>query len=104
VLPYLPGACRFPGSEAGAVPGRSQTGHAGDRPVIGSCRIQRGISPGSQRVRCLALSGLTAIPGIPGSRALTATASSPLDIYRARALGFSNSEGPSGANPSTWGA
>jgi Flp pilus assembly protein TadG len=30
------------------------------------------------------LSGLTVIPGIPGSRTLTATASSPLDIYRAR--------------------
>ena len=30
------------------------------------------------------LPGLTVIPGIPGSRTLTATASSPLDIYRAR--------------------
>ncbi len=50
------------------------------------------------------LSGLTLIPGIPGSRPLTATFTSPLDIYRARGLGFSNSEGSSGANPSAGGA
>ena len=50
------------------------------------------------------LSGLTLIPGIPGSRQLSATFTSPLDIYRARGLGFSNSEGSSGANPSAGGA
>ena len=39
----------------------------------------------SVQVSCdVRLSGLTAIPGIPGSRALAATASSPLDLYRAR--------------------
>jgi Flp pilus assembly protein TadG len=39
----------------------------------------------SVQVTCdVRLSGLTVIPGIPGSRALTATSSSPLDIYRAR--------------------
>jgi hypothetical protein len=39
----------------------------------------------SVQVSCdVRLSGLTVIPGIPGSRALTASASSPLDLYRAR--------------------
>ena len=39
----------------------------------------------SVRVTCdVQLSGLTVIPGIPGSRTLTAASSSPLDIYRAR--------------------
>jgi Flp pilus assembly protein TadG len=39
----------------------------------------------SVQVTCdVQLSGLAVIPGIPGSRTLTATASSPLDVYRAR--------------------
>jgi len=44
------------------------------------------------------------VPGMPGSRRLTARFSSPLDPYRSRALGFSNSAGHSGVNPSTGGA
>jgi Flp pilus assembly protein TadG len=39
----------------------------------------------SVQVTCdVRLSGLTVIPGIPGSRQLTASSSSPLDVYRAR--------------------
>lgn len=48
----------------------------------------------SVQVTCdVRLSGLTVIPGIPGSRALTASASSPLDVFRARALGLSEPAG-----------
>ena len=39
----------------------------------------------SATVTCaVRLSDLTAVPGMPGSRALTATFTSPLDPYRAR--------------------
>jgi hypothetical protein len=39
----------------------------------------------SATVTCnVSLAGLTEVPGMPGSRSLTATASSPLDIYRGR--------------------
>lgn len=48
----------------------------------------------SATVTCtVRLAGLTAVPGIPGSRTLTASFSSPLDPYRARSLGFSDPEG-----------
>ena len=35
------------------------------------------------------------VPGVPGTRTVTATASSPLDTYRERSLGFISSEVPS---------
>lgn len=44
------------------------------------------------------------VPGMPGSRILTARFTSPLDPYRSRALGFANSEGLSGPNRSIRGA
>jgi hypothetical protein len=49
------------------------------------------------------LSGLGLLR-IPGSETITASASSPIDVYRGRALGFTNSEGSSAANPSIGGA
>jgi hypothetical protein len=62
------------------------------------------LAPVAVQVTCIVrLSGLTLIPGVPGSRPLTAAFTSPLDLYRARALGFSNSEGFAGANPSAGG-
>jgi Flp pilus assembly protein TadG len=39
-----------------------------------------------------------AVPGMPGTRTLRARVASPLDRYRSRASGFTNSEGLSGAN------
>jgi TadE-like protein len=39
------------------------------------------------------------VPGVPGTRRLIARFTSPLDPYRSRALGFSNSEASAGANP-----
>jgi Flp pilus assembly protein TadG len=57
----------------------------------------------SATVTCnVSLAGLT-FPGIPGSRTITYTFVSPLDVFRARALGFSNSEGSLAANRSTGG-
>lgn len=50
------------------------------------------------------LSDLTAVPGMPGAKTLSASYTSALDPYRARSLGFSNSDGSSDANPSTGGA
>jgi Flp pilus assembly protein TadG len=56
------------------------------------------------RVTCqVSLSDLL-VPGMPGSRTLTATFTSPLDPFRARVLGFSNSGVPWAANPSAGGA
>ncbi len=58
----------------------------------------------SATVTCaVRLSDLTAVPGMPGARTLTATFVSDLDPFRARALGFSNSEGSAGPNLSTRG-
>ncbi|MGV8966599.1 MAG: TadE/TadG family type IV pilus assembly protein [Cellulomonas sp.] len=39
-----------------------------------------------------------AVPGIPGARTLTGTATSSLDTWRSRTLGFGISDGSSGAN------
>lgn len=39
-----------------------------------------------------------AIPGLPGTRTITATASSPVDAYREKADGFTNSDGLFAAN------
>jgi Flp pilus assembly protein TadG len=44
------------------------------------------------------------VPGLPGSRTLSFTFASPLDPYRGRALGLSDPEGSSAANPSSGGA
>jgi hypothetical protein len=41
------------------------------------------------------------VPGVPGTKTLTARFTSPLDPYRSRALGFSNSEGSSGVDLNT---
>lgn len=41
--------------------------------------------------------------GVPGSRTVESTATSPVDQWRGRALGFANSEASSAANPSTGG-
>ncbi|WTA10725.1 pilus assembly protein [Streptomyces phaeochromogenes] len=40
------------------------------------------------------------LPGVPGSRTLTSTATSVVDQYRERALGFANSEGQWSTNRS----
>ncbi|MEU8868625.1 TadE/TadG family type IV pilus assembly protein [Streptomyces umbrinus] len=40
------------------------------------------------------------LPGVPGSRTLTSTATSVVDQYRQRALGFANSEGQWSTNRS----
>jgi Flp pilus assembly protein TadG len=42
--------------------------------------------------------------GLPGSLTVTASSSSPIDLYRARALRFRITETPTAANPSTGGA
>lgn len=57
-----------------------------------------GIRPGtlglaSVTVTCTVTLADLAIPGLPGSKALTATFASPLDPYRSNSLGFRNSEG-----------
>jgi Flp pilus assembly protein TadG len=41
--------------------------------------------------------------GVPGSRVVESTATSPVDQWRGRALGFANSEASSTTNPSTGG-
>lgn len=38
------------------------------------------------------------LPGVPGAKTLTSTATSVVDQYRQRALGFANPEGPWNAN------
>ncbi|MFM9705584.1 TadE/TadG family type IV pilus assembly protein [Streptomyces galilaeus] len=43
------------------------------------------------------------LPGIPGARTLTSTATSVVDQYRQRALGFANAEVPWSTNPSAGG-
>ncbi|WP_432833050.1 TadE/TadG family type IV pilus assembly protein [Dactylosporangium sp. CA-092794] len=42
--------------------------------------------------------------GLPGSMTVSASSTSPLDLYRARALGFGITEAPSAANPRMGGA
>ncbi|MEV0623982.1 TadE/TadG family type IV pilus assembly protein [Nonomuraea sp. NPDC050404] len=44
-----------------------------------------------------------AIPGIPGTKHITSSFTSPIDPYRARTLGFANSDGASGLNLSMGG-
>ena len=55
---------------------------------VGHRRVRHPARPPAQvtvQVTChVRLSGLTVIPGIPGSQALTASFTSPLDMYRAR--------------------
>jgi Flp pilus assembly protein TadG len=51
----------------------------------------------------VSLPGLAGL-GLPGTTTLTATATSPVDLYRARSLGFGITEAPSAANPNTGGA
>jgi Flp pilus assembly protein TadG len=49
-------------------------------------------------VECrLDLSDLS-VPGVPGSRVVRGSMTSPLDSWRERSSGFTNSEGPIGAN------
>jgi hypothetical protein len=48
------------------------------------------------------LSGVS-IPGIPASTTVTASATAPIDPYRAITSGFSLSEGSLGSNPSGGG-
>jgi Flp pilus assembly protein TadG len=56
------------------------------------------------RIACtVRLSDITA-GTLPGSRTITKSFRSPLDVFRARDNGFTNSEGSSAANPSTGGA
>jgi len=49
-------------------------------------------------VRCVVNLADLAVPGVPGARTVTATASSPVDTFRERDSGFSNSGGASGVN------
>ena len=58
-------------------------GQAGTVEVIVECRLD--------------LSDLS-VPGVPGSRVVRASMSSPLDVWREKSSGFANSEGPIGAN------
>jgi Flp pilus assembly protein TadG len=55
------------------------------------------------RVNCTIPLADLAVPGLPGSKTLSATRHSAVDRYVARALGFANSEAPWGANPSMGG-
>ena len=48
-------------------------------------------------VTCLVSFADVALPGVPGSRQLSATFTSPLDQYRTRALGLGNAEPNTGA-------
>jgi hypothetical protein len=62
--------------------------------------------PGGQvtvQVTCaVSVSGL-ALLHLPGSRTLTYRFTAPIDVYRGRTLGFSNSKAPMAANPSIGG-
>ncbi|MEU8088631.1 TadE/TadG family type IV pilus assembly protein [Micromonospora sp. NPDC049101] len=49
-------------------------------------------------VNCTATFSDVALPGMPGTVPLAASFTSPLDTYRSRALGFTNSEAPIGGN------
>lgn len=49
----------------------------------------------SATVSCTVHLSDLSMPGIPGSQTVTATVRSPLDTYRARSNGFTNSEGSS---------
>jgi hypothetical protein len=80
------------------------------RPVV-SLDLAPGFgSPPGQPAQVSALVSCTVrlsdllVPGVPGTRTLTARFTSPLDPYRSRTLGFSSSEGSSGVNPNSWGA
>lgn len=57
----------------------------------------------SATITCIVDTADLAAPGIPGSRTVTGRASSPLDTYREKSLGFTNSEAPLPANPSIGG-
>jgi hypothetical protein len=80
------------------------------KPVV-RLRLEPGFStsPGqpaqvSASVSCAVPLSDLLVPGVPGSKRLIAKFTSPLDPYRSRALGFSNSEESFGVNPSTGGA
>ncbi|MER0443267.1 TadE/TadG family type IV pilus assembly protein [Streptomyces sp. Edi4] len=51
-------------------------------------------------VSCVADLSDIGLPGLPGSKTLHSSWTSPLDTYRGRALGFGNSEGPWSTNRS----
>ncbi|WP_406384043.1 pilus assembly protein [Streptomyces sp. NBC_00117] len=51
-------------------------------------------------ISCTANLSDIAVPGLPGSKTLTASWTSPIDTYRSRALGFADSEVPWSANRS----
>ncbi|MFB8273620.1 TadE/TadG family type IV pilus assembly protein [Streptomyces sp. NPDC055955] len=51
-------------------------------------------------ISCTANLSDIAVPGLPGSKTLTASWTSPIDTYRGRALGFADSEVPWSANQS----
>ena len=67
----------------------------------------QGLRPGGTvtvTVSChVPLSDLALI-SVPGTRVVTSTSSSPIDVWRGRALGFGITEGSSATNPSTGGA
>lgn len=54
----------------------------------------------SAQVTCVVTLADLAVPGLPGTKTLRAEFASPLDSYRERSLGFSNSEGLLLVNPS----
>jgi Flp pilus assembly protein TadG len=58
---------------------------------------------GTVRATVTCTTGLSdlALLDVPGRATLSASFTSVIDTYRSRALGFSNSEGPSGVNPSS---
>jgi len=63
-------------------------------------------TPTNVRVQlsCTATLADLALPGVPGSKTVTATATSPLDSWRGIALGFSNTDASFATNPSLVGA
>ena len=50
-------------------------------------------------VRCVVNLTDLALPGVPGTRTVTATATSPVDTFRERDRGLTNSQRPFSANP-----
>jgi Flp pilus assembly protein TadG len=50
-------------------------------------------------VTCVVVVDGLDVPGLPGTRTLHERAVSPLDSYRSRTGGFTNSEGSTGSNP-----
>jgi Flp pilus assembly protein TadG len=62
-----------------------------------------GLQPGGAvtvTVSCVVPLADLALIGVPGSRTVSATSTSPVDRWRAKALGFGNSEVPLAANRS----